>query len=79
MDVNIDEAGCDDESASVEGIVGFAAQFTGGRDFGHAAVFEQEIILALKMLSGIDEETVADCERSFIVQCKTYLAANARE
>src|SRR5689334_430493 len=64
MDMNIDEAGRDDESAGVESVVGFSAQFAGGRDFNHATIFEQEIVLALKTLSGVDEETVADCESS---------------
>src|SRR5579864_3256747 len=58
MDMNIDEAGSDDEAASVERVVGFTAQFAGGSDLNHAAIFEQKIVLALKMLSGIDEETV---------------------
>src|SRR5437868_6368107 len=64
MDVNVDETGGNDESAGIEGVVGLAAKFAGGRNFYHAAIFEQEIVLALKMLSGVDEETVADCESS---------------
>src|ERR1044071_999811 len=64
MDVNVDEAGRNDESARVESVVGFAGQCAGGRDFNHATVFEQEIILALTMLSGVDEEAVANCESS---------------
>jgi hypothetical protein len=79
--MNIDEAGGNDEAARVEGVVGFSTQFAGGSNFDHAAIFEQEIVLTLKTLSGIDENTVADCESSFVVHAKTknYLAANARE
>src|SRR6266571_6935578 len=64
MDMNVDETGSDDETTRVEAVIGFAAQFAGRRDFNHATVFEQEIVLALKMLSEVDEETVADCEGS---------------
>jgi hypothetical protein len=80
MDVNIDKTGSYDEPTPVEGLVGFAAELAGGSDLDHAAVFEQEVIFALKMLSGVDEETVADCERSFVVHAKTksYFAADLR-
>lgn len=71
MDVNIDEAGSDDEPFGVECFVGLAAQLAGGSDFNHPTIFEQEIILALKTLSGIDEKTVADCESSFVIHAKT--------
>ena len=61
VDVNINEAGRDDQSAGVEALVGLAAQLAGGSDFRDAAVLEQQIVLALKVLCGVDEETVADC------------------
>jgi hypothetical protein len=41
MDVNIDEAGGDDESARVESVIGFAAQLAGWRDLDHATILEQ--------------------------------------
>jgi hypothetical protein len=74
MDMNVDETGSDDESASVEGIVGFASQLACGSDFGHAAVFEQKIVPALEVLSGVDEKTVADCETAFIIQVQNLFS-----
>jgi hypothetical protein len=41
MDVNIDKTGSYDEATRVEGLVGFAAQFSRGSDFNHTAIFEQ--------------------------------------
>ncbi|MGZ7107000.1 MAG: hypothetical protein ACXVKC_16300, partial [Candidatus Angelobacter sp.] len=42
-----------------------------GSDLDDAAVFEQKIVLTLKMLSGVEEETVTDCEAAFIVHAKS--------
>jgi hypothetical protein len=60
MHMNIDEAGGDNKAFGIECFLGLAAQFACGRDFNYATVFEQKIVLALKTLSGIDEEAVAD-------------------
>jgi hypothetical protein len=79
MNVNINQSRRDDEPFGIESFVGFAAKFSGRCNLDHAAIFEQEIVFALKMLSGVDEETVADCESAFIVQVQNLLAANARE
>jgi len=49
-----------------------AAQFAGGRDFGHAAVFEPRDHTYPQDLSGIDEETVADCEIPLLFMKKLF-------
>ena len=74
MDMNIDEARGNDKSAGIEGFFSFAAQFACGRYFHNAAVFEQKIVLALKMLCGIDEKTIADCETVFVSQMQNLFS-----
>ena len=63
MDVNVDEAGCDDEAGGVEDFstVG-ELEFAGAGDFGDAAVFEQDVFGSVDAGAGIDEVAVANDE-----------------
>ncbi len=71
VNVNIDEARCDDESAGVEAFIGATAQLARRSHFRDTAVFEQEVVFPLELLGGVNEETVTDCEGSFVIHAKT--------
>ena len=64
MDVQIDEAGSDDEPAGVEFFVGVAASFIGQCDFGDTAIAQKDIHRRVDLRGGIDEVAAFDQERT---------------
>jgi hypothetical protein len=60
VDVQVDEAGGDDEAAGIEFFVGAGADFAGQRDFFNAAVAEQDVHGGVELLSWIDDVPAFD-------------------
>ena len=76
MHVQIDEAGSNDEAASVELLVGAPTDLVRRRDFGNAAVFQQDIHGRVDPSRGVNEVAAFDYERTrvrFIRHCLVSL------
>ena len=64
MNVNVDEAGRDDQARGVEDFRAvFAFELAGGGDFGDATVFEKDVFGGVDACGGIDEMAVEEGER----------------
>jgi hypothetical protein len=64
MDVNVNEAGCDEQPARIKMLLALAPQLAGRGYLGHPPVLEQKIVFAFELLCGIDYVAIANCQRS---------------
>ena len=60
--MEVDEAGGDDEIAGVECFVGGGADFIGRRDFGYAAVAQEDVHGLIDLGGRVDQVAVLDQE-----------------